>query len=60
MRDSLITRAKRSVKSLKTKKDNVSKKNYKAKTDKIGHLKFKSEITAIDLKQYGIDRKSVV
>ena len=53
MRQSLITRVKSAVKSLKTKKDNVSKKAYKSKTDNIGHLKFKSEITAIDLKQYG-------
>ena len=54
MRDSVITRAKKSVKALKTKKNNVSKKKYKSKTDNIGHLKFKSELTAIDLKQYGI------
>ena len=54
MRDSMITRAKRSVKGLKTKKDKVSKKKYKAKTDKVGHLKFKSEIKSIELKQYGI------
>jgi predicted RNA-binding Zn-ribbon protein involved in translation (DUF1610 family) len=59
MRDSMISRAKRSVKALKTKKGNTSKKNYKTKTDKIGHLKFKSEITAIDLKQYGITHYQV-
>ena len=54
MRDSMIARVKKSVKGLKTKKDNVAKKKYRSKTDNIGHLKFKSEITSIDLKQYGI------
>ena len=42
------------VKGLSTKKKNNAKKKKVRKTDKVGHLKFKSEITSIKLLQYGI------
>ena len=48
MRDAVIESARCAVKSLSTKKKKVRK------TDKVGHLKFKSEITSINLKQYGM------
>ena len=54
MRDAVIESAKRAVKGLSTKKKNNAKKKKVRKTDRVGHLKFKSEITSINLKQYGI------
>ena len=54
MRDAVIKSAISAVKSLSTKKKNNAKKKKVRKTDRVGHLKFKSEITSINLKQYGI------
>ena len=54
MRDAVIKSAISAVKSLSTKKKNNAKKKKVRKTDRVGHLKFKSEIASINLKQYGI------
>ena len=54
MRDSVIKKAKSAVKGLSTKKKKNAKKQYTKKTDRVGHLKFKSEITSIGLKQYNV------
>ena len=57
LRRTIIDSAKSAVKGLNTKKKNNAKKKYVKKTDKIGHLKFKSQITSIKLLQYNITHK---
>lgn len=54
LRRTVIDSAIFAVKGLSTKKKNNAKKKKVRKTDKVGHLKFKSEITSIKLLQYGI------
>ena len=54
LRRTVIDSAIFAVKGLSTKKKNNAKKKKVRKTDRVGHLKFKSEITSINLKQYGI------
>ena len=49
LRRTVIDSAIFAVKGLSTKKKNNAKKKKVRKTDKVGHLKFKSEITSIKL-----------